>query len=215
MGDCPHFSRPVNLPHGKLITAPSSFSLASVQLFIPINQANTLHASLFLYETSSSFASANLRFTLLKKWEFATQIWNMGSPHCTARIEDGWDLGARQLIWWNTLIRSTPMFGIFCQTQLIILAKKKDFVEKACTYCTVVVAKYTEVCLSSNSVFCQSWLFRKIVNSFQSEVKGIGKERIEHLGFNKNNFLFVLFSWENWKSLVSGWPEEILIFLIH
>lgn len=191
MGDCPHFSRPVNVPHGKLITAPSPFSLASVQLFIPINQENTLYASLFLRETSSSFASKNLCFTLLKKWEFATQIWDMRSPCCTARTEDGWELGARQLIWWNALIRSTPMFGISCQILPIISAKKKDLVEKACTYCTVVVAKYTEVCLSSNSVCCQSWLFIKIVNSFPSEVKGIGKERIEHLGFNKNNFSFV------------------------
>lgn len=38
-----------------------------------------------------------------------------------------------------------------------------------------------------------SWLFIKVISSFQSEVKETGWEEIEHLGFNKNNFLFGLF----------------------
>jgi len=83
------------------------------------------------------------------------------------------------------------MFGRFCQIQPIILGKKKDFVEKACIYCTAVVENCTATCLCSNSIFCQSCLFIKIVNSFQSEVKGIGSEKIEHLGFNKHKFLLV------------------------
>lgn len=58
MGGCPHFSCLVKLPHRKLITAPSPFSLVSVQLFIPIKQEETLHDSLFLLETS--FTTANL-----------------------------------------------------------------------------------------------------------------------------------------------------------
>lgn len=81
-----------------------------------------------------------------------------------------------------------PQWLEFCQIQSINLAKKKDFVEKACIYCTVVVANCTAFFLCSNSVFCQKGLFIKIVNTFQSEVKGIGGEKTEHLGFNKNNF---------------------------
>lgn len=76
MGGCPHFSCPVKLLHRKLITAPSPFSLASVQLFTtPIKQEKILHSSVFLLETSISFTSANLCFILLKTGVCST---NMG-----------------------------------------------------------------------------------------------------------------------------------------
>lgn len=60
------FGLPGKLPHIKLNPAPSTFSLASVQLFNPIKQEKPLYASLFLLETSIGYTSVNLCFTLLK-----------------------------------------------------------------------------------------------------------------------------------------------------
>lgn len=83
MGGCANFSSPVKLPYKNLITTPSPFSLASVLLFTPIKQEKTLYTSLFLLETSSSFTSANLCFTLLKNVVCSTNTgYRISLLHC-------------------------------------------------------------------------------------------------------------------------------------
>lgn len=149
-GSCPHFSPLVKLAPRKL-TAP--FSLASLWLFKPIKDKNRLLVSSYSSLKPVAVSPVQMSASPCKKLRFVRQIWGMG---LTARIGDGCDLGVQELNWGKAQTSLTPAFGSFCQVQPVILAKRKGFVEKGYTYCTVVVAKRAVICLCSNSAFSQS-----------------------------------------------------------
>lgn len=128
-GWLPPFQLPSQITSQK--THPCTFTfLLSFSLAFHSYKTRKNHsiARLFFLETTSNFTSGDLCFTLLK---FGFCRTNKGCRnsllHCQNwRISEIWGLdrwlGQKAQTW------STPAFGTFCQIQLNILAKKKDFV---------------------------------------------------------------------------------------